>query len=195
MKHSVLVLVLACSWVWMSCVPKSRSSSPHISKLLGNWQSSCFPSSKLNSSSLNLYAIENKNITWTKVGYKSLDCKGEKEYQYRILMSYSEAASSAAGTSPIKIDFTYGTSYFTPFSESGMDIGKAVDSGKIWELSKEQDIANSNFQVGKMVYDIAEAGTDSLCFGALDEIHDKSSLEKRPDVVSSDCLKRVALSQ
>lgn len=183
------------SCLLISCVPKSRTSAPSSLKLLGEWRSVCFASSKLNSSHLDQYVIENKNITWTKVGYKSPNCAGEKEYQYRILMSYHEQSESLTGLNPYKVDFTYGKSYFTPYSESGIEIGKDIDSSKAWEVDHEQEIENSNFKVGKVDYDIAAVSADSLCLGERDEAHDKTSVENRPELISKTCLTRAAQPQ
>ncbi|MEI8025313.1 MAG: hypothetical protein WCI18_03090 [Pseudomonadota bacterium] len=155
----------------------------------------CFASSKLNSSHLDQYVIESKNITWTKIGYKSSNCTGEKEYQYRILMSYLETSESLTGLNQYKIDFTYGKSYFTPYNESGIEIGKDIDASKTWEVNHEQEIENSNYKVGKVDYDIAAVSADSLCLGERDDAHDKSSAENRPELISKSCLARVAPPQ
>ncbi len=189
-------------WLWLAswvlingvligCVPMSRTSTPSSINFFGEWQSLCFPSSKLDSSHMDQYKIEDKNITWTKTGYRGANCTGEKVYQYRILMTYLEPSEPKSGLDQSKIDFTYGKSFFTPHSESGIEIGRDIDPSKTWVLNHELEFENSNFKVGKVDYDIMAVTADSLCLGDRDDAHDKSNPENRPVLLSKICLARV----
>jgi hypothetical protein len=188
---NILILNFFCN---VGCMPKKSSSSTTSSKLVGSWKSICALSSKVGSSSQDTYVIENDTITWFKIGYTSLDCAGEKEYQYRILVSYGQQVVPEIVPVRLNLELTFGKSYFTPLTLSGLDVGRAVDSNKTWVLNEEQEISNSNFEVGKKIYDIAEVGSEELCLGHSDETHDKTSPEKRPKSKSQDCFAKLTAS-